>query len=50
VRVLHSAGYTARRLADGLPEWRHAGLAVAVTGPNSDAKPRARKRGGGAKR
>jgi rhodanese-related sulfurtransferase len=31
VRVLRSAGYVARRLEDGLPEWRQAGLAVAVT-------------------
>lgn len=50
VRVLRSAGYAARRLEDGLPEWRQAGLAVAVSGADSDASPRARKRGGGAKR
>jgi rhodanese-related sulfurtransferase/DNA-binding transcriptional ArsR family regulator len=50
VRVLRSAGYAARRLEDGLPEWRQAGLAVAVTEADSDARPGARKRGGGAKR
>jgi rhodanese-related sulfurtransferase/biotin operon repressor len=50
VYVLRSAGYAARRLEDGLPEWRQAGLAVAVTGSDSDAKPRARTRGGATKR
>jgi len=50
VRVLRSAGYAARRLEDGLPEWRAAGLAVAVTESDSDEKSGARKRGGGAKR
>jgi len=28
VRVLHQAGFRARRLEDGLPEWRAAGLPV----------------------
>jgi rhodanese-related sulfurtransferase len=31
IRVLHQAGFRARRLEDGLPEWRAAGLPV-VTG------------------
>jgi rhodanese-related sulfurtransferase len=30
VRVLVSKGYRARRLADGFPEWKRAGLPVAV--------------------
>lgn len=30
VSVLRRAGRRARRLADGLPEWRHAGLPVAM--------------------
>jgi rhodanese-related sulfurtransferase/biotin operon repressor len=30
IRVLRDKGYRARRLEDGLPEWRAAGLAVAV--------------------
>lgn len=29
VEALREAGYDARRLADGLPEWRHAGLPLA---------------------
>ena len=29
VAALREAGFEARRLADGLPEWRHAGLPVA---------------------
>src|SRR5437867_3916587 len=28
VRVLHQAGFRVRRLVDGLPEWRAAGLPV----------------------
>ena len=28
IRVLHQAGFNARRLEDGLPEWRAAGLPV----------------------
>ena len=32
VRLLHADGRTARRLADGLPEWRLAGLPVAASG------------------
>jgi hypothetical protein len=28
VAVLREAGFSARRLEDGLPEWRVAGLAV----------------------
>ena len=35
VRLLRKAGFTARRLQDGLPEWRHAGHPVASeTGAN----------------
>jgi len=30
VELLHATGLRARRLEDGLPEWRHAGLPVAV--------------------
>jgi rhodanese-related sulfurtransferase len=30
VRALHRRGRTARRLEDGFPEWRRAGLAVAA--------------------
>ena len=30
VRLLRSKGYAARRLEDGLPEWRAAGLPVEV--------------------
>ena len=30
VERLRSKGYKARRLADGLPEWRLAGLPVAI--------------------
>ena len=31
VAVLREAGFTARRLEDGLPEWEAAGLAVTRT-------------------
>jgi len=30
VRTLRASGYSAHRLEDGFPEWRRAGLAVAV--------------------
>ncbi len=30
LELLHAAGYTARRLEDGFPEWRRSGLPVAV--------------------
>ncbi len=33
VRELHRRGFTARRLEDGFPEWRRAGLPVAVGEP-----------------
>jgi rhodanese-related sulfurtransferase/predicted transcriptional regulator len=32
IRVLHQAGFRARRLEDGLPEWRAAGLPVVIGG------------------
>ena len=32
VRLLRTSGRTASRLADGMPEWRLAGLPVAVGG------------------
>ncbi|QYO75582.1 rhodanese-like domain-containing protein [Devosia salina] len=33
VRVLQKQGYRARRLQEGLPEWRAAGLPVMQSGP-----------------
>ncbi|MDK1097176.1 MAG: ArsR family transcriptional regulator, partial [Actinomycetota bacterium] len=30
LELLHSHGFRARRLVDGLPEWRQAGLPIAV--------------------
>ncbi len=35
VRLLRANGYTARRLADGMPEWRLAGLPTATAEPVS---------------
>jgi rhodanese-related sulfurtransferase/DNA-binding transcriptional ArsR family regulator len=34
IRVLHQAGFKARRLEDGLPEWRAAGLPVVAGDPS----------------
>jgi ArsR family transcriptional regulator len=39
VAALRGHGYRARRLEDGFPEWKHAGLAV-ETEPEPESKPR----------
>jgi rhodanese-related sulfurtransferase len=36
VRLLHSRGFRARRLADGFPEWRAAGYPIEVKQPKED--------------
>jgi rhodanese-related sulfurtransferase/DNA-binding HxlR family transcriptional regulator len=36
IRVLHQAGFRARRLEDGLPEWKAAGLPVVVGNSRRD--------------
>lgn len=38
VRLLRRRGRTARRLAGGFPEWREAGLPVAVEAPSTSAR------------
>jgi rhodanese-related sulfurtransferase/DNA-binding transcriptional ArsR family regulator len=38
VRLLRAHGRTARRLADGMPEWRLAGLPLATGGPGQTAR------------
>jgi rhodanese-related sulfurtransferase/biotin operon repressor len=47
VQILRSAGYDARRLEDGLPEWQHAGLAVAIGPTDADESAPARQHRGG---
>lgn len=39
VRLLRASGRAARRLADGMPEWRLAGLPVAASGPARISRP-----------
>jgi rhodanese-related sulfurtransferase len=36
IRVLHQAGFKARRLEDGLPEWKAAGLPVVASNQRRD--------------
>jgi rhodanese-related sulfurtransferase len=39
VAQLRERGFSARRLEDGLPEWKAAGLPVAIKDVNGDGKP-----------
>ncbi len=38
VNVLRAAGYRARRMEVGMPEWRARGLAVAANGPQTESE------------